>query len=110
MLKKYIKFSIIGIVKTVLPVLLILCIAPLLLENTSTFSNWREHFAHFKWFFLFIHTIFYALIFFAWPHLVSLYARKQEKPPNTLQLKLAIKARWYLVGALVVFELLNLLR
>lgn len=110
MLKKYLKPSIICLIQGVLLALLIFCLAPVFLENTNILNHWRIHFQHLKWLFLSFHGTFYVCIWFGWPLLVRLIVSKRECQPSDTQFKIAIQARYYLIGALIILEALSLLR
>lgn len=110
MLKKYFKPSIICLIQGGLLALLIFCIAPTILGNTGALNYWHAHFQHLKVVFLLAHVIFYACIWFAWPWLIRLIASKQENPPGESQFKIAMQARYYLIGVFIIFEALSLLR
>lgn len=56
------------------------------------------------------HGFFYAVLYFVWPFLINLLSQKQASPPGEEQLRAALNARLYLIGAFVIFEVLNLLR
>lgn len=110
MLKKYLKPSIIAVIQCFLLGILIACIAPLLLKNTTALNYWRDYFQHFKWLFAMAHGLFYVLLYLLWPPLIRFIGKQQDKSPSDEQIQYALKARWYLIGTFIIFESLSLLR
>ncbi|HHF0529624.1 hypothetical protein [Legionella waltersii] len=110
MLKKFLRPSIIVAIQLILLAILIICITPFLLRNTDSLNHFRQLVQHFKWALLMIHGLFYAVLYFAWPFLINLLSQKQASSPSEEQLRCALNARFYLIGAFVIFEVLNLLR
>ena len=114
MLKKQKIQSIVCLLKWILPALLMSFLAGVLgrvlLNNGHAFHNINLFFSQFKGLFLMWHGLFYACLYLAWPKLVLLVSHRQQVIPNPIQINRAIQARIYLVGVLLVFELLNLLR
>ncbi|EHL30503.1 hypothetical protein [Legionella drancourtii] len=110
MLKKFLKPTIIVVVQLILLLILIAVISPLLLKNANSLNQLGQLIRSFKGYFLFMHGLFYASLYFLWPYLVQTILRKQVVLPTEAQLAQALKGRIYLVGILVLLELLNLLR
>lgn len=110
MLKKILKPSIIVVIQVILLVILILCITPFLLKNTDSLNHFRQVMLRFKWPLLLIHGFFYILLYFLWSLLINVLSRQQVTPPSNEQLRGALNARLYLIGAFIIFECLNLLR
>ncbi len=81
-----------------------------LLNSGHAFKDLNVFFSQFKGVFLIWHVLFYVVCYFAWPRLVLFVSNRQHARPNPIQMKRAIQARIYLVGVLLVFEGLNLLR
>ncbi|WP_256593820.1 hypothetical protein [Legionella feeleii] len=88
----------------------IACITPFLLRNTDSLNQFRQLVQHFKWPLLLIHVLFYAALYGAWPFLINLLRQKHACSPDEGQLRCALNVRLYLIGAFVIFEVLNLLR
>lgn len=110
MLKKFLRPSIIVAIQLILLAILIVCITPFLLRNTDSLNHFRQLVQHFKWALLMAHGLFYAVLYFAWPFLINLLSQKHASSPSEEQLRCALNARIYLIGAFVIFEVLNLLR
>lgn len=106
MLNKVVRKSIIGISKTILPVLLLLLLAPLLLQFSSEFGEANHFFQIHQVSFLIFHLLFYLVLFWGWPKLVFHLAHRNENELDVSQIKLALQARYYLLAALVLLELL----
>ena len=114
MLKKQITLSILRLMKGILLAILVALIAVILgralLNSGHAFKDLNLFFSQFKWLFLIWHGLFYAGLYLAWPKLVLFISHRQQVKPNPIQINRAIQARIYLVGVLLVFELLNVLR
>lgn len=110
MLKKYTKQFIISILQLTGIAIATLLIASLMLNHTSGLSHWRNFFIHFHSMFLIIHSLLYIAIYCLWPYLINVITYRQPVPPTTKQLNKAMHARYYLIGAFLIFELFNWLR
>ena len=110
MLRKHTKQFIIAVFQLTGIAILTLAIAILMLNHTSSLNNWRDFFTRFHSAFFIIHSIFYIAIYCLWPYLISAIAYRQPEPPAHKQLNKAMHARYYLIGAFLMFELLNQLR
>ena len=114
MLKKQGSSSIVRLMKWAVLALFMSVLAGILgralLNSGHAFKDLNLFFSQFKWLFLIWHGLFYAVLYLAWPKLVLFVSHRQQVKPNPIQINRAIQARIYLVGVLLVFELLNLLR
>ena len=114
MLKKQMTSSIVRLMKWTLLAFFVSVIAVILghflLDNGHAFKDVNLFFSQFKWLFLIWHGLFYAVLYLAWPKMVLFVSHRQQVKPNPIQINRAIQARIYLVGVLLVFELLNVLR
>ena len=110
MLKKYTQQFIISILQLTGIAIATLLIATLMLNHTSGLNHWRDFFIHFHGMFLIVHSLFYIAIYCLWPYLINAIAYRQPKPPTTRQINKAMHARYFLIVAFLIFELLNLLR
>ena len=110
MLKKYTKYSIIGIIQLAALAILMLLIAPLLLNNTGTLNQWHEFFMRFRVLFFLSLALFYIVLYCSWPRIFKCLAKRQSEPPTANQISNVMHARNYLIGTFLLFELLNLMR
>ena len=106
MLKKYARYSIVVLIQLTGLAILTIFIATLMLNHTSSINHWHDFFTRFHVVFLIMHSLFYIALYCLWPGLIRLLAQQ----PNLEQINTAMRARYYLIGALLIFELLNLLR
>ncbi len=114
MLKKKSLSFILRLIKWILPVVFIILFSVALgnhlLNNGNTFKKIDAFFLQFKYLFFIWHGVFYAFLYWIWPKLILFISNQQKSTPNSVQVRCAIQARGYLIGILLVFELLNLLR
>ena len=110
MLKKHTKQFIIALIQLTGIAILTLACATLMLNHTSSVNHWRDFFTRFHGLFFIIHSIVYIAIYCLWPCLINVIAYRQPHQPTPKQLNKAMHARYYLIGAFLMFELLNLLR
>jgi len=110
MLRKHTKQFIIALFQLTGIAILTLVIATLMLNHTSSVNQWRDFFTRFHGLFFIIHGLFYIAIYCLWPFLINAIAYRQPQHPTTKQINKAMHARYYLIGAFLLFELLNLLR
>ena len=108
MLRKHTRHFIIALFQITGIAIVILACATLMLNHTSNLNHWREFFTRFHGVFFIIHSLFYIAIYCLWPYLINLLAYRQQ--PTSNQINKAMHARYYLIGAFLIFELLNLLR
>lgn len=110
MLKRFFKSSIIVLIQFVTLGILVAIVSSIFLNHTKLLNQWHGFFSQFKLAFLLYHTLFYAALFLFWPWLIAIYVRHQPQKPNAIQVAKAMHMRIYLVGVLVLFECLTLLR
>ncbi|MDW9178636.1 hypothetical protein SE948_03125 [Legionella pneumophila] len=106
MFNKRIYKSIIGISKFVLPVILLLLLAPLLMQYSSEFSAMNSFFKTHQMGFLLCHMLFYLILYWAWPKLITSIVSQCQHELDDAQIKLALQARYYLLATFIFFELL----
>ena len=110
MLRKYARYSIIAIIQLTGLAIITLMIVPLMLNHASILNHGHAFLTRFHYLFLIGHSLFYIALYFLWPHLINLLANQQQEKPTPQQINKALHARYYLIGAFLLFELLNLLR
>ena len=117
MLKKHTKQFIIALFQLTGIAILILLIATLMLNHTNNLNQWRDFFTRLHGLFFIIHGLFYIAIYCLWPYLINAIAYRQPQKPSqhnhpdlVMNIDKAMHARYYLIGAFLMFELLNLLR
>ncbi|BCZ97747.1 hypothetical protein SCZ71_12755 [Legionella pneumophila serogroup 1] len=110
MLNKWFYKSIIGISKFILPVVLLLLLAPQLMRFSTEFSSMNDFFKTHQICFLLYHMLFYLALYWAWPKLITGMVNRRQHELDEAQIKLAVQARGYLLTALVFFELMVLWR
>ncbi|HAU3626743.1 TPA: hypothetical protein F7136_04720 [Legionella pneumophila] len=106
MLKKYIRSTIIVMIQVILPVLLLLMIAPQLLQFSHEFNQASNFFITHKIGFLIIHIIFYLALFGLWRRIIYFYVKRSNIEITAEQVQTALKAKWYLLVAMAFFELM----
>ena len=110
MLKQYAKYSIIVIIQLTVLAIIILLIAPIMLNHASSLNRGYDFFTRFHQLFFIGHGLFYTALYFSWPPIIRFLANRQTAPPTPKHISKAMHARCYLIGAFLLFELLNLLR
>ena len=110
MLRKHTKHFIIALFQITGIAMAILTCATLMLNHASNVNQWRDFFTHFQSTFFIIHSLFYIAIYCLWPYLINVLAYRQPQQPTHKQINKAMHARYYLIGAFLMIELLNLLR
>jgi amino acid permease len=110
MFNKYVRTPIIVVTKYILPVLLLLLLAPQLLTFSPQLTEANHFFHTYKALFLAIHSFFYLALYWLWPHLINHLITRSVHEPSPERIQLALKAKWYLIAALIFFETLVWLR
>ncbi len=110
MLKKYVRLTIIGITQAVLPITVLALLTPYLLERTENLQKLQVFLSDWNLLFLIGHALFFCLIFFIWPAFIRHLTRRRQIEINASELKQALSARWYLLSAFILLELLMLWR
>ncbi|MCW8444221.1 hypothetical protein OQJ05_09185 [Fluoribacter gormanii] len=104
MIKNYIiRSTIIGIFQILLPIVILLVLAPWYI-NTQVINHLKQ--PVFQPWFIVLHTLFYLGLILLWPKLVQ-HIHKQN-PINTEQFKTALKVRWYLLALFLFIDALML--
>ncbi|MCW8443098.1 hypothetical protein OQJ05_03400 [Fluoribacter gormanii] len=106
MLNKWLYKSIIGISKFILPVILLLLLAPQLTRFSTEISSMNNFFKIYQVGFLLCHMLFYLALYWAWPKLITGMINRRQDELDETQIKLALQAKYYLLTALIFFELL----
>jgi hypothetical protein len=106
MLKKYIRPTIIVMIQVILPVVLLLLLAPQLVQFNYEFNLVQHFFISHQIGFLIAHCSFYLVLYWLWPRIISSYIKRTNNEITTEQIKSALNARWYLLAAMASFELL----
>ncbi|MGQ3892029.1 hypothetical protein [Legionella sp. CNM-4043-24] len=107
MQNNFVRTAIIIMIQIIVPVLLLLTLIPPLLSHSSQLHRIQQFFETHQSGFLFIHGLFYLILFLLWPRIVKQMANQQL---DDRQIKIALSARWYLVTSLILFEILTLWR
>ncbi len=110
MLKKYLRLTIIAVIQSVLPIATIALLIPYLLNQTDNLHQFQAILQQWNLLFLVIHAFFYCFLFFFWPHLTKRLCANRKIRVNGIEYKQALSARWYLLSAFILFELLMLWR
>lgn len=110
MLKKYLHTTIIGIIQTILPITALLLLVPYILNRTNNLHSLQSFLNNWNVLFLVMHALFYCLLYFVWPSLIHRLCKNKTIELNSFEYKQALSARWYLLSAFILFELLMLWR
>lgn len=110
MLKKYLRPIIIGIIQTILPITALLLLTPYILGHTESLHSFQNFLNNWDMLLLIIHGLFYCALYFIWPLLVKHLCKNKAIEVNGIEYKQAVNARWYLLSAFILFELLMLWR
>ncbi|KTD04429.1 hypothetical protein Lgee_0182 [Legionella geestiana] len=105
MLKKYIRSTIIVTFKYLMPVLLLLLLAPVLLQFSQEMNQAQKFLSTHQSGFHILHGLIYIFIYYLWPRLIHARSKECELTPE--QIQIALNAKWYLLAAMAVFELLT---
>ena len=106
MLNKYIRSTIIVTVQLFLPLLLLFLLAPLFFEFSHQLKPTQHFLVSHRIGFLITHVIFYLAIIGLWPLIIYSSIKDRKHEPSTAQIKSALNAKWYLLTAMVIFEIL----
>ncbi|MFT4059660.1 MAG: hypothetical protein QM652_08940 [Legionella sp.] len=106
MFNKRISQFIISISKTLLPVVLILLLAPQFIRFSSKLNSTSHFFQNYQIHFLILHSLFYLALYWCWPRLITVLLNRCHHEISDFQIKVALQARNYLLAALIFFELL----
>lgn len=106
MLNNWFYKSIIGISKFILPVVLLLLLAPQLMRFSIEISSMNDFLKIHHVGFLLCHMLFYIALYWAWPKLITSMINRRQDELDEAQIKVALQAKYYLLAALIFFELL----
>lgn len=105
MKKSLIRSSIIVLVQTILPIIVLLIITPWLFKS-NTFNHMQDYLkANQAWFFIW-HILFYVTLFFSWPILIGKINQQRQLTIN--QIKKISQSRWYLIATFILIDTLML--
>ena len=110
MLKKYLRPTIIVLTQAILPVTALALFTPYLLQRTENLHKLQGFLSDWNLLFLVTHGVFYCFVFFMWPAFVRHLCRQRLIEVDASEAKQAIGARWHLLSAFILFELLMLWR
>lgn len=106
MFNQYIRTPIIVVTKYLLPVLLLLLLAPQLLQFSPQLTQVNQFFHTYQTPFLAVHSLFYLALYWLWPHLIHYRMTRNTQEPSPERIQLALNAKWYVLASLVFFEAL----
>ena len=106
MFNKYIRTPIIVATKYILPVLLLLLLAPQLLKFSPQLTQANHFFYTYQALFLAAHSLFYMILYWLWPHLISHLMTRSVYEPSPEKIQIALNAKWYLIASFVFLEAL----
>jgi hypothetical protein len=106
MLNKYVRTTIIAITKYILPVVLLLLLAPQLVQFSPQLAQANQFFHIHQLAFLFLHNLLYLALYWLWPRIIYVLVNRSPHEITPEQINSALNAKWYLLAALVFFELL----
>ncbi|ARB90766.1 hypothetical protein A6J40_00490 [Legionella longbeachae] len=106
MLNKTIRTTIIAITKYILPVVLLLLLGPLLVQFSQQLTQANQFFHLHQGVFLFMHSLLYLALYWLWPRIIHRLVNRSPHEITQEQINFALNAKWYLLTALVFFELL----
>ncbi|MDI1351860.1 MAG: hypothetical protein PSV35_03680, partial [bacterium] len=106
MLNKTIRSTIIVTVQAILPVVLLLLLAPQLLQFNSDLNKANHFLLIHKTGFLIAHLTLCIALIYLWPAIIRRYIKRHTHEINSEQVQSALNIKWYLLGAMAFFELL----
>ena len=106
MLNKYVRTTIIAITKYILPVVLLLLLAPQLVQFSPLLTQANQFFHLNQVAFLLLHGLLYLALNWVWPRIIHALVNRSPHEITQEQINSALKAKWYLLAALVFFEIL----
>lgn len=106
MLNKYIRLTIIVLIKFILPAVLLLLLVPQLLQFGNELNQIHRLLQAHQIEFLIAHNSFYLLLFWFWPRVINSIVNRNDFEISPAQIKSALRSRWYLLAAMVFFEVL----
>lgn len=109
MFKQLFKTSIIALAQSFLLVIIGLTGMAILIQYAGGLQSLASFLKAHRSFFFLIHLLFNAALFFVWPFLVRNLAYRLNQT-DLIVIKKATQARWYLVGILLVINILSIWR
>lgn len=106
MLNKTIHTTIIVITKYILPVVLLFLLAPQLVQWSPQLTQVNQFFHVHQVAFLLLHSLFYFALYWLWPRMIYVLVDRTAHDITQEQINSALTAKWYLLTALVFFEVL----
>lgn len=106
MLNKCVRKTIIAITKYILPVVLLLLLAPQLVQFSPQLTQTNQFFHLHQNAFLLVHSLFYLALYWLWPRIIHVLVNRGSHEITQEQINSGLKAKWYLLAALVFFEVL----
>lgn len=105
---KYLRSTIIITAQCIVPAMLLFIITPALMNHSEQFNQAQTFCRVHQMILLMVHGLFYLSLFLLWPHFIHLIVSRQHHQPGANQINIARSARWYLLAAMIFFELLML--
>ncbi|MHA3183318.1 hypothetical protein ACX1EY_14205 [Legionella pneumophila] len=106
MLNKTVRTTIIVITKYILPIVLLLLLAPQLVQFSPQLTQANQFFHLHQGAFFFLHCLLYLALYWLWPRIIHVLVSRSPHEIAQEQINSALSAKWYLLAALVFFELL----
>ena len=106
MLNKTIRTIIIAIIKYILPVVLLLLLAPQLARFSPQLTQANQFLHLHQVAFLVLHSVFYLVLYWLWPRMIHALVNRSLHELTPVQINAALNAKGYLLAVLVFFELL----
>ncbi|MCE3045372.1 hypothetical protein [Legionella sp. 16cNR16C] len=106
MLNKSIRTAIIAIIKYILPVVLLLMLAPQLIQFSPQLIQANQFFHLHQFSFLLLHSLFFLALYWFWPRVIHALLNRSSHEITQEQINSALNAKWYLLAALIFFEAL----
>ena len=106
MLNRYARLSIIALTKYILPVVVLLLLIPQLLHFSPQIIQANKFFHYHQCSFLLVHGLFYLAFYYCWPRIIYFLVKRSNHLITQEQLHCALNAKWYLLTALVFFEVM----
>lgn len=103
---KYLRTTIIVTAQCIVPAILLFIIAPALMNHSGQFNQAQTFFKVHQTILLTVHGLFYLSLCLLWPRFINLVVSRQHHQTDAHQINIALSARWYLLAAMVFFELL----
>lgn len=106
MLNKYVNATIIATTKYILPVILLLLLAPQLVQFSPQLLKVNQFFQLHQVAFLLLHCLLYLAFYWLWPRMIIVLVNRSSHEIASEQINIALKSKWYLLAALCLLEVL----